>query len=170
MKFTILGCGSSMGVPRADGFFGKCNPNNKKNYRTRCSAILQSKNLNILIDTSPDLRYQLIKNKIKKIDKVLYSHMHADQTHGINDLRIFYILKKKPIDVFADKNTRKYLMNSFSYCFKTNNKEYPAILNMNLIKKNFIFKKDYETISFRSIKVKHGSVESICYIISKFPI
>ena len=165
MKFTILGCGSSMGVPRADGFFGKCNPNNKKNYRTRCSAILQSKNLNILIDTSPDLRYQLIKNKIKKIDKVLYSHMHADQTHGINDLRIFYILKKKPIDVFADKNTRKYLMNSFSYCFKTNNKEYPAILNMNLIKKNFIFKKDYETISFRSIKVKHGSVESICYII-----
>ncbi len=167
MKFTILGCGSSMGVPRADSFFGKCNPNNKKNYRTRCSAILQSKNLNILIDTSPDLRYQLIKNKIKKIDKVLYSHMHADQTHGINDLRIFYILKKKPIDVFADKNTRKYLMNSFSYCFKTNNKEYPAILNMNLIKKNFIFKKDYETISFRSIKVKHGNVESICYIINR---
>ena len=93
--------------------------------------------------------------------------MHADQTQGINDLRIFNNKKKKPIDVFADKDTRKYLMNSFSYCFKTNNKEYPAILNMNLIKKNFIFKKDYETISFRSIKVKHGSVESICYIINR---
>lgn len=167
MKFTILGCGSSMGVPRADGFFGHCNPNNKKNYRTRCSAILQSKNLNILIDTSPDLRYQLIKNKIKKIDKVLYSHMHADQTHGINDLRIFYLLNKKPIDVFADKNTKRYLMDSFSYCFKKNNQEYPAILNLNLVKKNFIFKKDDETISFRSIKVKHGKVESICYIINR---
>ena len=71
MKFTILGCGSSMGVPRADGFFGKCNPKNKKNYRTRCSAFLQSKNTNILIDPSPDLRMQLLKNKITRIDKVM---------------------------------------------------------------------------------------------------
>ena len=93
--------------------------------------------------------------------------MHADQTHGINDLRIFYLLNKKPIDVFADKNTKKYLMDSFSYCFKKNNQEYPAILNLNLVKKNFIFKKDDETISFRSIKVKHGKVESICYIINR---
>ena len=91
MKFIILGCGSSMGVPRADGFFGKCNPNNKKNYRSRCSALLKLNDMNILIDTSPELRTQLIKNDIKKIDKVLYSHMHADQTPGINDLRIFYI-------------------------------------------------------------------------------
>ena len=88
LKFTILGCGSSMGVPRPDGYFGKCNPNNLKNYRTRCSAILQTKTDNVLIDTSPDLRAQLIKNKINNIDKVLYSHMHADQTHGINDLRV----------------------------------------------------------------------------------
>ena len=56
MKFIILGCGSSLGVPRADGFFGKCNPNNKKNFRTRCSALLKSKNINLLVDTSPDLR------------------------------------------------------------------------------------------------------------------
>ena len=90
MKFIILGCGSSMGVPRADGDFGKCNPKNIKNHRTRCSALIKSKNLNILIDTSPDLRMQLINNKIKNIDTVLYSHMHADQTHGINDLRAFF--------------------------------------------------------------------------------
>ena len=98
LKFTILGCGSSMGVPRPDGYFGKCNPNNLKNYRTRCSAILQTKTDSVLIDTSPDLRTQLIKNKINNIDKVLYSHMHADQTHGINDLRVFYIKKRKPIN------------------------------------------------------------------------
>ena len=72
IKFIILGCGSSLGVPRIDGFFGKCNPKNKKNFRTRCSALLTYKDLNILIDTSPDLRSQLINNKIKKIDKVLY--------------------------------------------------------------------------------------------------
>ena len=95
MKFIILGCGSSMGVPRPDGFFGNCNPNNKRNYRSRCSALIQTKDENILIDTSPDMRQQLINNKIKKIDKVFYSHMHADQTHGINDLRVFYIQKKK---------------------------------------------------------------------------
>ena len=95
MKFIILGCGSSMGVPRADGFFGNCNPQNLKNLRSRCSAIIIGKSKNILIDTSPDLRQQLIKNKIQKIDTVLYTHMHADQTHGINDLRIFYLKNKK---------------------------------------------------------------------------
>ncbi len=95
LKFTILGCGSSLGVPRADGNFGNCNPNDKKNYRTRCSAIITSKFGNTLIDTSPDLRFQLLKNKIKNVDRVLYSHFHADQTHGINDLRIFYLKNKK---------------------------------------------------------------------------
>ena len=108
MKFTILGCGSSMGVPRADGFFGKCNPKNKKNYRTRCSALIKSKNLNILIDTSPDLKTQLIKNNIKNIDKIFYTHAHADQTHGINDLRVFYLKQKNRLPVFADKQTKKY--------------------------------------------------------------
>ena len=118
MKFRILGCGSSMGVPRIDGFFGKCDPKNKKNYRTRCSALLETKYKNILIDTSPDLRQQFLVNKIKKIDKVFFSHMHADQTHGINDLRIFYLKNRKPIPVYADKQTSKYLLNSFNYCFK----------------------------------------------------
>ena len=100
MKFTILGCGYSMGVPRPDGFFGKCDSKNKKNYRTRCSALIQTNKENVLIDTSPDLRQQLLINKIKKINKVFYSHMHADQTHGINDLRAFFIKSKNPIDVY----------------------------------------------------------------------
>ena len=167
LKFTILGCGSSMGVPRPDGYFGKCNPNNLKNYRTRCSAILQTKTDNVLIDTSPDLRTQLIKNKINKIDKVLYSHMHADQTHGINDLRVFFIKKKKPIPIYADRSTKKYLNNAFSYCFKNSNKEYPAILKINLIKSNFLIKNGTKNIKVRSIKVEHGKVECMCYIFEK---
>ena len=95
VKFTLLGTGSSMGVPRPDGFFGKCDPNNKKNYRTRCSALISFDKINVLIDTSPDLRHQLLTEKISSIDTVLYTHFHADQTHGINDLRVFYLKKKK---------------------------------------------------------------------------
>ena len=167
MQFIILGCGSSMGVPRADGFFGKCDPKNKKNYRTRCSAIIKTKDENILIDTSPDLRKQLLDNKISKIDKVLYSHMHADQTHGINDLRVFFIKNKKPIPVYADKATSNYLMNSFSYCFSTYNNEYPAILKLNKIKKALFIKDKNKNISITPLKVKHGKVDSICYFIGK---
>ena len=167
MKFTILGCGSSMGVPRSDGYFGKCDPKNKKNYRTRCSALIETKNETVLIDTSPDLRHQLIKNKIKKIDKVFYSHMHADQTHGINDLRVFYIQNKKTIPIFTDKPTKKYLMSTFKYCFVNNNKEYPAILKLNLINNNLKLKDGSNKIRIKPIKVKHGKVDSICYIIDK---
>jgi len=167
MKFIILGCGSSMGVPRPDGFFGNCDPKNKKNYRTRCSALFQTNKMNILIDTSPDLRMQLIKNKIKKIDKILYSHLHADQTHGINDLRIFYLKKKNPISVYADTSTKKYLIKSFSYCFHQNNRQYPPILKLNKIKKIFYLNNGKRKISIRSIKVKHGNVDSICYIFDK---
>tara|TARA_A100001234_G_scaffold25184_1_gene19691 strand:- start:115 stop:663 length:549 start_codon:yes stop_codon:yes gene_type:complete len=93
--------------------------------------------------------------------------MHADQTHGINDLRVFFIKNKKPIDVYADDATRKYLLKNFSYCFKSSSKEYPSILKLNKIKK--VFKINYfsEKISIRSIKVEHGNVNSICYIINK---
>tara|TARA_A100001011_G_scaffold237317_1_gene245216 strand:- start:150 stop:920 length:771 start_codon:yes stop_codon:yes gene_type:complete len=167
MKFIILGCGSSMGVPRADGFYGRCDPKNKKNVRTRCSALLKTNYLNILIDTSPDLRSQLINNKINNIDKVLYSHMHADQTHGINDLRVFFIKNKKPLDIYADHKTRRYFNKNFSYCFKSNSIEYPATLKMKPIKNNIFFKREGEKISIKCIKVEHGSVNSICYIFNK---
>ncbi len=167
MKFIILGCGSSMGVPRPDGFFGNCNHNNKKNYRTRCSALIKTDKENILIDTSPDLRQQMLNQKIKTIDKVFYSHMHADQTHGINDLRSFYIKNKKPINIFADSITSKYLKKSFSYCFNSYSSEYPATLKLNSIKKKLYIKDSKKNIKINPVVVKHGNVNSICYIIDK---
>ena len=167
MKFVILGCGSSMGVPRPDGFFGNCDPKNKKNHRTRCSALLKTSDQNILIDTSPDLRQQLLRHKIKKINKVLYSHMHGDQTHGINDLRSFYISSKNQIDVYADKFTSNYLKNSFSYIFKSFSKEYPATLKLHELKKIFSVSNNKKNVSIRSIKVKHAKVKSNCFIIDK---
>jgi len=167
MKFIILGCGSSMGVPRPDGFFGNCDPKNKKNYRTRCSALITTTKENILIDTSPDLRQQLLRHKIKKINKVLYSHMHGDQTHGINDLRPFYINDKKQINVYADLQTSKYLKNSFSYIFKSFSNEYPATLRLNKLKKNLITIDGNKKIRIQSIEVEHGNVKSNCFIIDE---
>ena len=165
MKFIILGCGSSMGVPRPDGFFGNCDPNNKKNYRTRCSALIKTSDENILIDTSPDLRNQLLRHKIKKINKVLYSHMHGDQTHGINDLRAFFISGKKPIDIFADNPTSKYLKNSFSYCFNKFSREYPATLKLNKLNDKLFAINKNKKIKIKSITVEHGKVKSNCFII-----
>ncbi|MBD1139370.1 MBL fold metallo-hydrolase [Pelagibacterales bacterium SAG-MED46] len=167
MKFIILGCGSSMGVPRPDGFFGNCDPKNKKNYRTRCSALLKTSEENILIDTSPDLRQQLLKQKIKKINKVLFSHLHADQTHGINDLRSFYINTKKQINVYADNHTSKYLKNSFSYIFKSYSKEYPSTLKLNKLPKKIYTKNNNKRINIKSVIVKHGKVKSNCFIVDK---
>ena len=129
-KFTILGSGSSLGVPRIDGNFGKCDPNNPKNERSRCCAHFNFYNLNILIDASPDIRSQLITNKIKDVNLVFFSHAHADQCHGINDLRAFFIKYKKRLNVYADKVTKKQLLKTFTYCFKSK-PGYPAMLNMN---------------------------------------
>ena len=167
MEFIILGCGSSMGVPRPDGFFGNCDPKNIKNHRTRCSAIIKTSNQNILIDTSPDLRQQLLRHKIKRIDKVLYSHMHGDQTHGINDLRSFYINSRKQLDVYADKHTSKYLNSTFSYIFKSYSKEYPATLKLNKLPKKIFTKNNNKKIGIQSIMVEHGKVKSNCFIINK---
>ena len=167
MKFIILGCGSSMGVPRPDGFFGNCDPNNKKNYRTRCSALIKSKKENILIDTSPDIRSQLLANNITSIDRILYTHQHGDQTHGINDLRVFYLKKKKVLPIYADKKTSKYLKKTFSYCFKDNptrpkSLNYPATLKINQLKKKHIF----SNVKIKSIPVNHGNIDCMSFIIN----
>ena len=165
IKFIILGCGYSLGVPRPDGNWGKCNPREKKNYRTRCSALIKSNSKSILIDTSPDLRHQLIKNNINNIDSVIFTHKHGDQVHGINDLRVFSLKNKKKIPVYADYETGKYLYENFSYCFK-DNPGYKAILKLNKIKKVFSFFDKNNLISIKSIPVKHGKIESQSFIIN----
>ena len=166
IKFIILGCGSSMGVPRVDGYSGNCNLKNKKNFRTRCSALIKFDNQNFLIDTSPDLRFQLLKNNITSINKVFYTHLHADQTHGINDLRPFFLINKKKIPVFADSKTAKYLNSTFNYCFKSSG-DYPSVLNLNNLKKKHTFKNKLKKIIIEAIPTEHGRIESICYLINK---
>ncbi|MDC1223910.1 MBL fold metallo-hydrolase [Pelagibacteraceae bacterium] len=165
LKFIILGSGSSMGVPRADGHFGDCDPKNKKNFRTRCSALIKFNNENFLIDTSPDLRQQLLSNNIKSINKIFYTHPHADQTHGINDLRAFFLNMKKKLPVYADKETTDYLYSTFKYCFKSNY-GYPSTLTLNTLKNRHVFSNNNEKISIKAIPVQHGSIKSLCYLIN----
>ncbi len=93
--------------------------------------------------------------------------MHADQTHGINDLRVFYLQKKKPLNVYADHQTRKFLLKSFKYCFVSIDKGYPAILKMNSINDNLTIKDGFKRKRIKPITVKHGNVNSICYVIDE---
>lgn len=122
-KFTILGCGTSTGVPRIDGNWGACDPSNPKNRRRRCSLLAEKLNgigaTTLLIDTTPDLREQLLDAKVKSIDAVLYTHDHADHTHGIDDLRILAYGMKRRIDVYATPYTESVLKKRFDYCFAT---------------------------------------------------
>lgn len=166
VKFTILGCGSSLGVPRIDGFFGNCDPTNIKNYRTRCSALISFNKMNILIDTSPDIKKQLLSQNVKNIDKVFYTHNHADQSHGINELRLFYLKNKKQIPVYADTNTSKYLYQSFKYCFKSKNDGYEATLKLMKLKKDHIIRSGKHKIILKNIPVRHGRIDSIAYIVN----
>lgn len=140
LKITILGCGSSGGVPRPGGDWGVCDPDEPKNQRTRCSILLEkstvssTKATTVLIDTSPDLRLQLLGAGVRHIDGVLYTHEHADQTHGIDDLRPLVYANKTIAQMYMDQATSDALMRKFGYVFRTPKaSNYPPIANMNLI-------------------------------------
>ncbi len=165
IKFTIMGCGSSMGVPRADGYWGNCDPKEIKNYRTRCSALLTTEKMTILFDTSPDLRNQLLREKVRNIDKIFISHEHGDQTHGINDLRIFFLKRKKKIDIYTSYNTKKYLKKNFSYCF-SDSADYPAILNFKNLKKKITFNSNNDKITVKPLVVGHGKIDCLAFVIN----
>ena len=165
-KLIILGCGSSIGVPRIDGYWGNCEKNIKKNRRTRCSAIIIKGKNSILIDTSADLRHQLLTNKIKNISSVILTHEHADQTNGLFELRPFSWKYNKKINVFGDTRTMKQLSRRYEYLFKKVG-SYSPIVKSNTIKSKFSLGKSNEKIVFKVIKVKHGEINSLAYIFEK---
>tara|TARA_B110000438_G_C15801576_1_gene645393 strand:+ start:604 stop:1374 length:771 start_codon:yes stop_codon:yes gene_type:complete len=165
-NLIILGCGSSVGVPRIDGFWGDCKKNNVKNIRTRCAAAIVKGSNIILIDTSPDIKSQLLSNSIKDISSVIFTHEHADQTNGLFELRPFFWKYKKKINIYANKNTLKHLRKRQDYLFKQIN-VYPPIVKANLIKNKFTLGKHNEKVSFKTISAKHGATRSIIYIFEK---
>jgi len=165
-KLIILGCGSSIGTPRIDGFWGQCK-RNRKNIRTRCSAIIVKGSNNILIDTSPDIKEQLISNKIKNISFVVFSHEHSDQTNGLFELRPFYWKTKKKINIYGNKKTIKHLTNTYKFLFKTTDSYYPAIIKPNLVKERFSLGKNNNKVNFQTFSAKHGATNTIVYIFEK---
>jgi phosphoribosyl 1,2-cyclic phosphate phosphodiesterase len=144
LKFTILGCGSSGGVPRPALGWGDCDPGNPKNRRRRTSLLVERRPdvpapqareeggeavTRVLVDTSPDLREQLLDAKADGLDGVLYTHEHADHTHGIDDLRAFFLKQRRRVDVYLDEFTSASLRAKFGYCFASPpGSDYPPIL------------------------------------------
>jgi phosphoribosyl 1,2-cyclic phosphate phosphodiesterase len=135
LRVTVLGCGSSPGVPRIGGDWGACDPANPRNRRRRCSLLAQrvaadGRTTNALVDTSPDLREQALDAGIGTLDGVLFTHPHADHIHGIDDLRGFVINMRRRVDIFADDDTMARLREAFGYCFETPpGSDYPPIVN-----------------------------------------
>jgi phosphoribosyl 1,2-cyclic phosphate phosphodiesterase len=117
MKIRILGCGTSSGVPRIGGDWGLCDPGDNRNRRTRASILVEAAGVKVLVDTSPDLREQLLAAQTGAVDAVIWTHDHADHSHGIDDLRQLYHLSGGPVDGYARPETLVQLETRFAYAF-----------------------------------------------------
>ncbi|WP_411286457.1 MBL fold metallo-hydrolase [Phenylobacterium sp.] len=135
LEITILGCGSSGGVPRADGEWGACDPANPKNLRSRCSMLVRrlgqgaETDTTAIVDTSPDLRLQTAGAGVKRLDAVLLTHDHADQVHGLDDVRAFAIRQRARIACHMDASTEATMLRRFGYIFEGEG-GYPAICDL----------------------------------------
>jgi phosphoribosyl 1,2-cyclic phosphate phosphodiesterase len=135
LRFTILGCGSSMGVPRVALGWGACDPNEPKNRRRRCALLVEQVAptgavTRVLVDCTPDLRMQLIEAEVDWLDGVVFTHEHADHTHGIDDLRPLFVHKRRRVPVYLDEPTSIAMRARFDYCFMTPaGSNYPPILS-----------------------------------------
>jgi phosphoribosyl 1,2-cyclic phosphate phosphodiesterase len=171
LRFTILGCGSSGGVPRIGNLWGDCDPLNPKNRRTRCSLLVERTSDNgttrVLIDTSPDMREQLLRAEVASLDAVAYTHNHADHVHGVDDLRQIVIHNRKRLPVWADPPTQEALFARFGYAFvQPEGSSYPPICDMHTIKGPFAISGDGGQITLIPFRVDHGDIEALGFRIA----
>ena len=166
LRYTILGCGSSGGVPRLGGLWGACDPGNAKNLRRRCSMLVEridnGKTTRVLIDTSPDMRAQLLDAGVGYLDGVIFTHDHADHMHGIDDLRMVVFNRRSRLPVWADKRTADSLLMRFGYAFvQAPDSSYPAILELNSIATSTEITGAGGTICIEPFEVKHGNIDAL---------
>jgi len=168
LAFTILGCGSSGGVPRVGAGWGACDPSNPKNRRRRTSLLVERRNgagvTRVLVDTSPDLREQLLEAEVDWLDAVLFTHEHADHTHGIDDLRGLFIHRRRRVDVYLDEPTSKVLRARFGYCFEAPvGSEYPPIVSEHRLQAGQSITVDGEGGPITALPVlqEHGDIPSL---------
>jgi phosphoribosyl 1,2-cyclic phosphate phosphodiesterase len=164
-KFTILGCGSSLGSPWITNYKGKLK-NNSKNIRTRCCAHIQYGNLSVLIDTSPDIKNQFLKNKINSLDAIIYTHEHADQTSGIFEMRPFFWKNKKKIPIYGSSRTIKALLSKYTFCFFPRH-GYKPIMKANIVKNQFRIKKKNTVLPVKAFDVVHGIIKATGFLFKK---
>jgi phosphoribosyl 1,2-cyclic phosphate phosphodiesterase len=161
-KFTILGCGSSLGAPWITDYWHKLD-RNVKNIRTRCCAHIKYKNMSILIDTSPDIKEQFLNNKIKNLDAIIYTHEHADQTSGIFEMRPFFWKNKKKIPVYGSNRTIKELRNKYTFCFLPRH-GYKPIMKSKIINDKFKIIKGNNLFNISALEVTHGLISATAYL------
>ena len=179
LRAIILGCGSSGGVPRIGGDWGVCDPNEPKNARTRCSILIQKWEggdepdpkscTSVLIDTSPDLRVQLLREDIRRLDAVFYTHDHADQSHGIDDLRAIAYRMRRQIPTYMDEHTKEHVFQRFNYCFEMpEGRVHPPILEMQDVisdRSKTLIDGAGGLISIETLEVSHGPTPSLGFLI-----
>jgi len=166
LRFTILGSGSSGGVPRIGNVWGDCDPTNPKNRRLRCSLLIERLEgdgvTRVLVDTSPDMREQLIAAGVSHLDAVIYTHSHADHMHGIDDLRQLVFLHRRRLPVWADGPTQEALLSRFGYAFvQPQGSSYPPICDLHTIRGPFTIGGEGGDITVTPFHVEHGDIEAL---------
>jgi phosphoribosyl 1,2-cyclic phosphate phosphodiesterase len=167
-KITVLGSGTSIGIPALGKLgWGKCDPNNIKNKRQRCSILIQKENTTILVDAGPDIKNQLLEQNIKKIDAVLITHQHSDHIAGLDDLRPYYFYNREKIKLYTNLETSNFLLNRFDYLFKKNKNsqsyfEPPFEIITIDDYQNFLI----NDLSIQTIKQHHGVIDTLGFIIN----
>ncbi len=169
LRITILGCGSSGGVPRIGGSWGACDPANPKNRRRRCSALVErfkggdeTQATRVLVDASPDLREQLLGAGVGELDGVLFTHGHADHCHGLDDLRVVVYIRRQKLPVWADADTAELLMDRFRYAFvQPQGSPYPPILEMRRLDGPVAVDGAGGSITAAPYQVIHGGIHAL---------
>lgn len=175
IRVTVLGCGSSPGVPRPNGDWGRCDPDNPKNRRLRASILVEQITNNgrtsVVVDTGPDFRAQMLAADVGQLDAVVYTHAHADHVHGIDDLRTFVLSQGEMLPIYADEPTSARIHEAFGYCFeRPAGSAYPPILLDNRIEagENFSVKGQGGDLVFEPLLQQHGSIHSLGFRIGDF--
>ena len=166
LSFRILGCGSSGGVPRLGGHWGDCDPANPKNIRKRCSLLVTRTTpagvTRVLIDTSPDLRQQLLDAEVGELDAVLFTHAHADHVHGLDDIRMVVYNMRQRLPVWADGDTSNQLLARFGYAFvQPAGSAYPPICDLNTLDGDVTITGAGGAITFTPFEVEHGRIDAL---------
>lgn len=169
MKVTVLGCGSSVGVPAAGGFWGKCDPNNPKNLRTRASILVQHNGYDLLVDSTVDASQQLTKHNQQKIDAMIWTHCHSDHVNGVDDLRVISYTNQQPVETYSNETTLTNMNDMHPYLFKTSfGGVYKQFINPHVMDSENFEVVDIGGMPVQTFMQKHANVDSIGFRINDF--